>query len=359
MDRSELEQYAQRPLPLPADILDAMANTQQNPRYHAEGDVLAHTQQVIQAFVKEAHLFDLTDHEVELMYWTCVLHDTGKIHATKWEQGRWRAKGHAAASVPIARSILLEQPHLSTDDRETILRLIYFHSIPLVWGLQKSPTERYKRIALQVDLRLLGIFTWFDLKGRICENPERVMELAHRFHYEIRPQIEEQLGTFQSLTSEFRTKNRMHKNALWSAANASNFTLVEKLLASPSPIDSVPQYPLLIMQGGTVEEQKARAAQFFPAYKTYVVEALGPIETDKHSLAGALRQLRHFLSVYGRSGQPLAVLGMPVDIKIQSHIIEFARGANAVITFEKMEQAGDPEERMIHPWQVHKLEYLP
>lgn len=178
-------------LPLPGEYIERMKATKQNPRYHAEGSVYNHTLLVLKAFQNHASEFDLTESEREVLFWACILHDIGKPAVTQWKNGRWVAQGHEEAGVPIAQSILLSHPELSLPQREQILDLVRWHYVPLRWGLKQVELEQYKQLSRQTDFRLLGIFAYFDILGRLCERKPAVLSLIRHFNEYIVPFTQE------------------------------------------------------------------------------------------------------------------------------------------------------------------------
>lgn len=183
-------------LPIPGDLIARMKATKQNPRYHAEGNVYNHTLLVLEMFRAHAHEFELSKADHEVLFWAAVLHDSGKPEVTRWDHGRWVAKGHEAAGVPIARNILLQHPEVSTEQREKILDLVRWHFVPLRWGLKNKPVEDYRQLAEHTDLRLLGIFGYFDILGRLCEQKQTVLAIVKHFNKFIVPTIQaEQIQT--------------------------------------------------------------------------------------------------------------------------------------------------------------------
>lgn len=218
-------------LPLPSTCINQMKRTMQNPCYHAEGDVYTHTLMVLENVLKLDESWGLTEREREILYWTALLHDIGKPKTTKWENGRYHSHGHETAGVPIARNILLQRPELSTEQRRTILDLIRWHSIPLQLGIRKSPVSAYIPIALQVDLRLLGIFAFCDLTGRICKNQEQIWDLTGNFNEKILPEVIARIGTYSSLQETYQQADLLHKNSLWQASQFRDSRLLEKLLS--------------------------------------------------------------------------------------------------------------------------------
>lgn len=74
----------------------ALSGVQQDPEWHPEGDVFVHTNMAIDA-AAEMRTGDVP-HDLLLMYGT-LCHDFGKVPTTKFEEGRWRARGHEEAGI--------------------------------------------------------------------------------------------------------------------------------------------------------------------------------------------------------------------------------------------------------------------
>ena len=72
----------------PKELVDKLKNTQQNPKYHKEGDVYIHTKLVFNA---------LKDDDLKI---AALFHDLGKIDATKKNKdGNWTSPGHEKYAV--------------------------------------------------------------------------------------------------------------------------------------------------------------------------------------------------------------------------------------------------------------------
>lgn len=179
----------EKKLPIPGELIARMKETQQNPRYHAEGNVYNHTLLVLEKFYAHAYEFELSEEEKEILYWACVLHDIGKPEVTHLKNGRWVATGHEEAGVPIAREILLQHPEISDDQRKRILDLVRWHFVPLRWGLRRLDLDDYRQMAQKTDLRLLGIFAYFDIQGRLCERKPMVLAIIRHYNEHIVPSI--------------------------------------------------------------------------------------------------------------------------------------------------------------------------
>ncbi|MFK7925336.1 MAG: HD domain-containing protein, partial [Bacteroidia bacterium] len=213
-------------LPLSDTLIESLIATEQNPRYHAEGNVYNHTLLVLEQYKQHRERFNLTQEESDILYWVCILHDIGKPKVTQWTNGRWSAKGHEKAGVPMAREILLKQPEVTAAQRHQILDLIRWHNAPLRWIVNNKPIDVYRKMATRVNLRLLGIFAYFDILGRICEQKTEILDGVEAFLEIYIPQIEQELGTYEQLQSQYKQAGLQKKNAIWSALKQSDSRLL-------------------------------------------------------------------------------------------------------------------------------------
>lgn len=83
-----------------------MAGCQQDPAWHAEGDVLMHTKMVCEALVAMNSWRGLSPEERSVLFAAALLHDVGKPLVTREEDGRIRSPRHAAKGSRAARTIL-------------------------------------------------------------------------------------------------------------------------------------------------------------------------------------------------------------------------------------------------------------
>lgn len=83
-----------------------MAGCQQDPAWHAEGNVLMHTKMVCEALVAMNSWRGLSPEERSVLFAAALLHDVGKPLVTREEDGRIRSPRHAAKGSRAARTIL-------------------------------------------------------------------------------------------------------------------------------------------------------------------------------------------------------------------------------------------------------------
>jgi hypothetical protein len=227
-------------IPLSANLKQVMQACPQNPRYHAEGDVWAHTELVLSEFYLRKNSLSLTPEEERILYWACIVHDVGKPLVTREESGRITAAGHEYAGVHIARSELLKHSNLSSNERRKVLDIVRWHHIPFRWGREGRPLEEYTHLSYKTDIRLLALFAQFDFNGRICENQEDSVRLIDDFGRKIEPQIRYHHGSFSERVDRFTRLSELQKDAFWYALRNRDFILTQKLLNANPDASLIP-----------------------------------------------------------------------------------------------------------------------
>ncbi|RKQ90582.1 putative nucleotidyltransferase with HDIG domain [Solirubrobacter pauli] len=149
-----------------APWLAAMAETPQNPEYHAEGDVLAHTRMVCDALISAPGWDELDAVTREELWLAAVLHDVGKPATTRFEDGRWTAPGHARRGAIIARRLLWEAG-VEPRARERICALVRHHMAPYHLIAQRDAVRRCVQISLEAGVVRQHRLTRADALGRI------------------------------------------------------------------------------------------------------------------------------------------------------------------------------------------------
>ena len=166
---------------------EEMANTQQNPRWHGEGNVLIHTKMVCEALAAMEEYRQAEEKIQKILYLAALFHDIGKISATVLEDGQWVSRGHAKIGAKMARCILWKDLGYSgrqelQEIREAICNLIYYHSLPPYAYENEEGELKLRRVAANGELipdftiRLLCILSEADARGRICEEQQEMLE---------------------------------------------------------------------------------------------------------------------------------------------------------------------------------------
>ena len=175
------------PEELLGNLADKMENTPQNPRWHGEGSVLAHTKLVIKAMVESPAFLDADTRTQQILYLAAVFHDIGKARTTRLEDGQWVSPGHARVGAEMARQILWRDFGLcgapeKQSMREAVCGLIRYHSLPPYAIENESGRLQLLRAAANGELipfftvRLLCALSETDALGRICDDKEDMLD---------------------------------------------------------------------------------------------------------------------------------------------------------------------------------------
>lgn len=167
--------------------LSQMAQIQQNPAYHGEGDVFAHTRLVCEALAGLGEFRALDEDKRQAVFLAALLHDIGKIRCTRLEDGRWTSPHHAAAGAAMARELLWQGCGWCGDPcrqalRETVCTLIRYHALPPHAALEEGGIRRLLKTAAMGELlpgfsiELLCLLAKADILGRICGDREELLE---------------------------------------------------------------------------------------------------------------------------------------------------------------------------------------
>lgn len=169
----------------PEELLGGLAgemeNTPQNPRWHGEGSVLAHTKLVTKAMTEGPTFLKADDRTRQILYLAAVFHDIGKARTTRLEDGRWVSPSHARVGAEMARQILWRDFGLcgtpeKQSMRETICGLIRYHSLS-PYAIENGDGKlRLTRAAANgalapgFTIRLLCALSETDALGRVCDD---------------------------------------------------------------------------------------------------------------------------------------------------------------------------------------------
>lgn len=169
--------------------LSALADTPQDPIYHAEGDVWTHTRMVCAELVKMPDFQTASEERRFVLFYSCLLHDIGKPACTETTpEGRVTSRGHSRIGAIDAR-VLLWRAGVPFLMREQICRIIATHQLPFYVlegdrsGL--APEFIVRKLSWEVCIRDLVTVAKADTLGRInagasaaWDNTELFAELA-------------------------------------------------------------------------------------------------------------------------------------------------------------------------------------
>ena len=163
-----------------------MRRTRQDPAWHGEGDVWAHTKLVCEELASNPAFRALPERQRQELFLAALLHDMGKPSCTRLEGGRWVCPHHAPKGAELARCLLWKlaacagTPEAQTF-RETVCLLIRYHTLPPHIGEQEDP-HRLIRLAANGELAkdftisMLCLLSEADLQGRIAADKGRLTE---------------------------------------------------------------------------------------------------------------------------------------------------------------------------------------
>lgn len=167
-------------------VLELAKTTPQDPRYHAEGDVWTHTMMVLDALLALPDYQQSTPAEREVLFFAALLHDVAK-HATTVVDpvtGAIGQPGHSRLGAVDAR-VLLWDAGMPFEQREAVCRLIAVHQVPFFALADSrrgvSPEFTVRELSCRLDLRLLAALAEADMRGRICEDRDRVLDHIELF----------------------------------------------------------------------------------------------------------------------------------------------------------------------------------
>jgi hypothetical protein len=149
---------------LPAHVVQALKDTDQSPKWHAEGNVLIHTEMVFNEVVKAGSDPDLLV--------AAIFHDLGKIDTHKEEilpDGTKKISHHGHEHVSL--KYIDKYIHLFSDfitDEEIVRDCVHQHmrAHKFLDGSMKKPTKR-KAFEEMKHYEKVILFSKCDEKGRI------------------------------------------------------------------------------------------------------------------------------------------------------------------------------------------------
>lgn len=156
---------------------------QQDPIYHAEGDVLTHTKLVCEALISSPNWRQLAPQERSIVFAAALLHDVAKPAFTKIEEdGRISSKGHGRQGARMARQILSQfEPPVQFEIRETIRAIVQLGSLPM-WLLDKpNPQQSVIKASQVVRCDFLALLAEADVRGRLCSDRQELLDKIELF----------------------------------------------------------------------------------------------------------------------------------------------------------------------------------
>ncbi|MEG4054301.1 MULTISPECIES: AAA family ATPase [unclassified Microcoleus] len=165
------------------DWIQNLKGCQQDPIYHAEGDVLIHTRMVCEALISSQNWRQLPEKKRSILFAAALLHDVAKPAFTKIEaDGRISSKGHARQGARMVRQILSQfEPPVQFDIRETVVAIVQFGSLP-IWLIDKpNPQQSVIKVSQVVRCDFLALLAEADVRGRQCSDRQELLDKIELF----------------------------------------------------------------------------------------------------------------------------------------------------------------------------------
>ena len=166
--------------------LGPLQECHQDPIWHAEGDVLTHTQMVCEALVESEQWRSLTPVVRSIVFAAALFHDVAKPQMTQEVDGRIRAPKHATKGAYQAREWLYQHllpthsiQHLHV--REQIVDLVLHHGLPLYETDNVKPEQKLISVSQYCRLDWLAMLAEADVRGRICEDQSEMLDKIDLF----------------------------------------------------------------------------------------------------------------------------------------------------------------------------------
>ena len=216
-------------------LLKEFEKTEQDPIWHAEGNVAVHTEMVLQELYEllptVTSIFGepLTGVEKQSLILSALLHDiakpittyicktTARVKASKHEE-----KGKHYLVFNFLK--LMEDTYITKDVYTNVLELVGQHQKPKLLVIRDEPDYKYHRLMNDIDYKLLYILELADMKGRTCEDKDIQLMYLEEFKDKCEQLIETTL-TFdhEHAPTGFQIKRGLYDLAHNRVTNISEF----------------------------------------------------------------------------------------------------------------------------------------
>ena len=163
--------------------VEAMRGVPQEPKYHAEGDVLTHVHLVCEALVSLPAWRGLDDADRAILFAAALFHDAGKPGRTVSEGGHVTSLGHSRLSASLARDYFW-QAGADLKTRETTAALVRSHGLPLQFLDREDPDRLLTGFSFRGRCDHLALLAEADVLGRVCEDVPDLLARLELFREE-------------------------------------------------------------------------------------------------------------------------------------------------------------------------------
>lgn len=163
-------------------FVNDLINTEQDAKWHGEGNVYNHTKLVCEQLIKLPEYQTKDSISQLVLFLSALFHDVGKIVSTKKEDEEITVVNHGRKGSNIIRKYLWQEYELSgnieyQEIREAICLLIKYHMVPLYIASENNIRRTIKlstnnELTKYFNLEMLYIVSKADTLGRICSDTD-------------------------------------------------------------------------------------------------------------------------------------------------------------------------------------------
>ena len=244
-------------------IFQDLERTPQSAKWHAEGNVLIHTNMVMEKALLLAQPFDNKNIGINI-YLGGLLHDFGKPDATVVSSdGKCPAHGHEGIGVWRAREFLRKYfPQFGYARREWILSLVEYHGHPKRMVKDGSDDLRFNKLSLEVDTEEVYNVEVADFTGRIGESADTALEYLEGFKRKC--QTLDIWGKQYEIPYTSSMSNLAYKSVLWGVVSQGLKMDSKRVHEIVQRADKQPPFELRIMIGAPGSGKTTYIDSFFP-----------------------------------------------------------------------------------------------
>jgi putative nucleotidyltransferase with HDIG domain len=207
--------------------LYGLEKCEQNPIYHAEGNVWIHTKLVCEALVLLPDWQAMNAQDRSILFAAALFHDIAKPNATQvGEDGNITAKGHVNLGARMTREILKDL-HTPFAIREAIVAIVKYESLPIWFWDKPQPLRSIIKVSQLVRCDWLALMAEADILGRICQDRVRLLETIEFFREFCREyDCFDKAYAFDSDHSRFIYFNNEEADPTYAAYDTSRFEVI-------------------------------------------------------------------------------------------------------------------------------------
>lgn len=145
-------------------IFKALKETEQNPEWHPEGNVLNHTTQVLERMV--ANTQGLSNEEKVVMHVSALLHDVGKFYTTWLRDGKLKSPGHAQVGAEFSKAHLENIFCFTQEMKKQIIEIVEQHMFYTNYAHNNSDVNKWINNLHHVTPKQMCLMFKSDTEGR-------------------------------------------------------------------------------------------------------------------------------------------------------------------------------------------------